>query len=867
MEENSIESVESTGDTEGSDDIVLVSKVVGRPKGSKTKRVLGEILDNTSRSGSKVAHVLVPASDSPLASPTTSGTSSTTSTGIRTSDRTKIFLLNNKLDRFSSFKLPKCVAVLQRFIALKEELKSQKLAVRQTVSELKLVWRHHFGPKLVYGVESEGDPASEASKLVIMDDKIETKINNLYKEWQKLECESKRKDRISKTFDQRQKTFVEDTLENPMNIAKKNAKDIFEKSGIKDWEEDFKHFENQLKKAQIGTFGGIDLCQEKFEKQKAEEQRLQNIEQEMIFAPIEETNSDDGDTDYVEKDDKNKKKKKTDIMSRVSLTGDRLGLSIRQRTMYAATVCNAAELPIEDTNISKSTAWRHAKKQRLIKATDIKEKFEKPDHLTVHWDGKLMKMRAGITSERCCVYVSGAQENKNQKLLGVPDIPSGTGSAQEKAVTDLLEQWDIFDEIVGLVFDTTASNSGKWQGACSLIEKHLGKAVLWLSCRHHVYELHIKHVVEVVTGNTKDPGVSLFRRLKTFWNDMTINYDKLSKFDWSSSDTWLCEQAQIVLEWAMEQLKKKIFPRDDYKELLDLLIVWLGGPVENFTFKYPGADHHARWMSKQIYTLKIALLSDQIEICEVEEVEADEEADNETNRRRKKVKKFKSMKITTEEKTQMKDIVQFIGLFYAKAFLEAPLSSSAPNNDLKFMQDMQQYRDHNAKIADACLLSCGRHLWYLTPQLVVFSLADSSVSSAEREALAKTLFKTPREATVKCGKPVFPAIVLTELPKLCSLVSPKSWLLFDLLQLEGTQEWLQTPVQMWSMFSDFRKLETFILNVSVTNDLAERGIKLTSDFLHLCRDETQLQAVLQCVENHREMFPSYTKEVFSKLNC
>ena len=74
-------------------------------------------------------------------------------------------------------------------------------------------------------------------------------------------------------------------------------------------------------------------------------------------------------------------------------------------------------------------------------------------------------------------------------------------------------------------------------------------------------------------------------------------------------------------------------------------------------------------MSKQIYTLKIALLSDQIEICEVEEVEADEEADNETNRRRKKVKKFKSMKITTEEKTKMKDIVSLLDYSMQKHFL------------------------------------------------------------------------------------------------------------------------------------------------------------------------------------------------------
>ena len=41
---------------------------------------------------------------------------------------------------------------------------------------------------------------------------------------------------------------------------------------------------------------------------------------------------------------------------------------------------------------------------------------------------------------------------------------------------------------------------------------------------------------------------------------MTIDYDKLSKFDWTSSDKWLCEQSQDVLEWAMEQLRSKVFP-------------------------------------------------------------------------------------------------------------------------------------------------------------------------------------------------------------------------------------------------------------------------------------------------------------------
>ena len=49
-----------------------------------------------------------------------------------------------------------------------------------------------------------------------------------------------------------------------------------------------------------------------------------------------------------------------------------------------------------------------------------------------------MKEREGVTSDRCCVYVS-ASGHDMVKLLGVPDLPRGTGAAQKKAVTELLE--------------------------------------------------------------------------------------------------------------------------------------------------------------------------------------------------------------------------------------------------------------------------------------------------------------------------------------------------------------------------------------------------------------------------------------------
>jgi len=46
-------------------------------------------------------------------------------------------------------------------------------------------------------------------------------------------------------------------------------------------------------------------------------------------------------------------------------------------------------------------------------------------------------------------------------------------------------------------------------------------------------------------------------------------------------------------------------------------------------------------------------------------------------------------------------------------------------------------------------------------------------------------------------------------------------------------------------------------NVRVINDIAERGIKLITDFIGHCHDESQRQALLQVVESHREQFPDY----------
>ena len=111
--------------------------------------------------------------------------------------------------------------------------------------------------------------------------------------------------------------------------------------------------------------------------------------------------------------------------------------------------------------------------------------------------------------------------------------------------------------------------------------------------------------------------VLLFRNLKNIWNSLKINMEQLKTFNQHNSEESLQRRALEVLAWASQFICKK-WPRDDYKELIQLIIVWFGGYVRNFTFKMPGADHHARWMSKAIYFMKLALLEKQYQMTDVQ---------------------------------------------------------------------------------------------------------------------------------------------------------------------------------------------------------------------------------------------------------
>ena len=113
--------------------------------------------------------------------------------------------------------------------------------------------------------------------------------------------------------------------------------------------------------------------------------------------------------------------------------------------------------------------------------------------------------------------------------------------------------------------------------------------------------------------------------------------------------------------------------RDDYKELLLLSVLFLGGSHQGGIKLYaPGAQHHARCMAAIIHTIKISLFAERLNgVFE---------------------KWFLDM---------AKELATFLVLFYVKYWLCCTSPSNAAVLDLNFLQQLEKAK---SKIKDDHLL-------------------------------------------------------------------------------------------------------------------------------------------------------------------
>ena len=289
------------------------------------------------------------------------------------------------------------------------------------------------------------------------------------------------------------------------------------------------------------------------------------------------------------------------------------------------------------------------------------------------------------------------------QLLKVAKLPNGTGLQQAKAVVEALDDWDLKQKVVAMSFDTTSSNTGRKQGACVMIEQELETDFLHLACRHHILELLLQTAFTTLMGSTAGPEVLMLKRFQSEW-------EFLDKNNFTTNATTELAETVVnpdVVTWAKKSLKERKGLRDDYREFIELSLIFIGvTPPRGIHFMAPGPMHHARWMSKVLHSLKVWMFHQQF-------------------------------KLTDIENNNLLQMCIFSVKIYRKAWIEAPLSAAAPNNDLKLFKSIQSYASINSAVSKAVLSKFCSHLWYLSEELVALAFFDVSVSANTKRLMVK----------------------------------------------------------------------------------------------------------------------------------
>ncbi|ESN95853.1 hypothetical protein HELRODRAFT_179046 [Helobdella robusta] len=187
------------------------------------------------------------------------------------------------------------------------------------------------------------------------------------------------------------------------------------------------------------------------------------------------------------------------------------------------------------------------------------------------------------------------------------------------AVHECLLEWNLEESVKALVFDTTASNTGKKNGACTRLQQKLRRNVLHIACPHHISEIILEHAFAAcMSFNTSGPEIALFLRFRNEFNSIN-QADYHTIMDDESVNSKVEEHKEGIVSFCLTQLEQ-FQPRCDYRELLELLLILLGEtPPRGARVLQPGALHRARWMARLIYAFKLYMYRHQFLLTRVEE--------------------------------------------------------------------------------------------------------------------------------------------------------------------------------------------------------------------------------------------------------
>lgn len=512
------------------------------------------------------------------------------------------------------------------------------------------------------------------------------------------------------------------------------------------------------------------------------------------------------------------------ITPRLAAVFDKLKISQRDAVHLLTAVLDSLGLNASDYIINRFSIHQQRSLIREETSQNVMKKFlENEIPLTIHWDTKLLTSITEQNEDRLAIVATAPGL---EQIINMPAIPSGSGLEISSAIYDALEENSILTRTEAFVFDTTSSNTGRFKGACTLLEKAIGRDILFFGCRHHILEIVLAAVfseanVEVSTS----PDIAIFKKFKKHWPQIQQS-NFVTGVSHSRIFQIIGDDSTEILNFAYKKLDES-FPRCDYKEFLELIVIFLGGtPPKGIHFSKPGAVHYARWMAKAIYCLKIIIFRNQ----------------------------FPEM--TDSEINGLIEVAGFIVKCYSQFWFDSHKANMAAFNDLTFLKKIDNYKIINQKISEKAISKLLNHLYYLNEECVGFALFDDRISyETKAKLVAKMSIGGPlnedeQEDIPKklyLRKEDFKNFISRDLSSILedrfSVNTIKVFKRFNI-----PTDFLEEDPRFWEKNERFKKGQEIVSRLSVVNDCAERGIKLIQEYHgKITKDEEQKQHLLKVI--------------------
>ena len=661
----------------------------------------------------------------------------------------------------------------------------------------------------------------------------------------------KNKNRLGKAKNNRDE-FLSD-LQNTFETVTKVTKDILSISTNKKNRQDWLYLNAVHGKKREATLGCMDrqVSKKVIRKRKREEQRENKSSSKINICPVEHeinvSSSSEEDIDIHDPDIEYNLKRKTpkrhkNTKKKQVVTPEVCSISLKysdsNRKTFEMVGASTSDINPNEKVLSVNTVRRKKLKFTMeVSAKLFSEELSTPSlYYILHWDGKILKpsKHTDKNDERVAVILTSS--DGDEILLGIMPVTNGTAAEEHKVILNLLVENKIpLEKIAACVFDTTSVNTGELNGIIRKLEASLNHSYLELACRHHIYELVCGAASEIVLGKnqegknqkkTTSPYEPLFKKLCNSWNQ--LNKNDIATYEETSLSRTLIRKIEEAKDFLYKWLENEKSMREDYHEMATLCLIYLGGTLpeklSKFKFRDPSAFHHARWMAKVLYVLKLAMLKPAF----------------------------------VNNITKIRSLALFYSVYYAEAWLTSIFASEAPFRDLNYLKALEEascakgvWPDGFQALAKAALDKLKVHTWYLSERLVGLSLFSDKVDNSTKEAMRSALLKSDKKPLhTEQQRPECSSFLKKQLK---DFIGPDTYVLFDLLRID--KELLSIPVSKWSSSSLYHQNMKKIKHLPVVNDAAERALGMATQMYKptMPKNEKYLQASFKVVHAIRKI--------------